>query len=203
MANAPTRTELQKASAAATAWLTNGKGYKVERRDDNGNTIDTLYMDTPDIDTAVNVLRIGQSGIGFSRSGVNGPYYSAWTLDGTFDASVINVINLVAEKLRSVAGNSELSVDGAELRYLVEGNETIMMSSSNIPILYMTDYEGSDPTNNSELTPHHLKLGGTSINPVLEIQTLRGVPTLNLESTGYKTLSWKSNGDGTYTLIGQ
>lgn len=80
---------LQKVIDDATEWLTNGKGYKVERRDDLGNTIDTLYMDTPDVNTAVNVLRIGQSGIGFSHNGVNGPYESAWTIDGKFNADWI------------------------------------------------------------------------------------------------------------------
>lgn len=85
----PTKSDLQKAQEAATAWLTNGKGYKVERRDDLGRVIDTLYMDTPDIDSAVNVLRIGQSGIGFSHNGVNGPYVSAWTIDGIFNADFI------------------------------------------------------------------------------------------------------------------
>ena len=89
IAEAPTKTDVKNISSAATAWLTNGKGYKVERRDADGNTIDTLYMDAPNIETAVNVLRIGQSGIGFSQNGVNGPYHSAWTLDGTFDASWI------------------------------------------------------------------------------------------------------------------
>lgn len=73
----------------ATAWLTNGKGYKVERRDEFGNAIDTLYMDTPDINSAVNVLRIGQSGIGFSYSGVDGPYVYAFTIDGTFNMKLI------------------------------------------------------------------------------------------------------------------
>lgn len=86
---APTTTDLEQARIAATAWLTNGKGYKLERRDDNGNTIDTLYMDKPDINQAVNVLRIGQSGIGFSHNGVNGPYASAWTIDGRFNADFI------------------------------------------------------------------------------------------------------------------
>ena len=80
---------LQKVIDDATDWLTNGKGYKVERRDDLGNTIDTLYMDTPDVNTAINVLRIGQSGIGFSHNGVNGPYESAWTIDGKFNADWI------------------------------------------------------------------------------------------------------------------
>ena len=86
---APTITDLERAKSAATSWLTNGKGYKVERVDANGNTIDTLYMDTPDIETAVNIMRVGQSGIGFSHNGVNGPYNSAWTIDGKFVADFI------------------------------------------------------------------------------------------------------------------
>lgn len=97
---APTMTDLQKAQKAATSWLTNGKGYKVERRDAAGNTIDTLYMDTPDMNTAVNVLRVGQSGIGFSHSGVNGPYLSAWTIDGQFNADFITATSLAAALLR-------------------------------------------------------------------------------------------------------
>lgn len=127
MAQTPTRTEVQKASAAATAWLTNGKGYKVERRDDNGNTIDTIYMDAPNVETARNVLRIGQSGIGFSKNGVNGPYYSAWTLDGVFDASVINVINLVADSIIS----GKLASRNGELVFDLDNNSIKSGSSIN------------------------------------------------------------------------
>lgn len=84
-----TNAAIQAAVTTATAWLTNGKGYKVERRDAEGNTVDTLYMDDPNIETAQHVLRIGQSGIGFSHTGVNGPYVNAWTIDGTFNADFI------------------------------------------------------------------------------------------------------------------
>ena len=121
---APTMSDLERAKAAATAWLTNGKGYKVEQVDANGNTIDTLYMDTPDIITAVNVLRIGQSGIGFSHNGVNGPYNSAWTIDGNFvadfitagtlNAADVDVINLSAESIASgvlSSKNGNLRID--------------------------------------------------------------------------------------------
>ena len=87
--------------AHATDWLTNGKGYKVERKDSDGNTVDTLYMDTPDIAAAKNVLRIGQSGIGFSTSGANGPYISAWTIDGHFNADFIDTGNLVASIIKA------------------------------------------------------------------------------------------------------
>lgn len=134
IAEKPSTSAMQAAMKEATAWLTNGKGYKVERRDAAGNTIDTLYMDTPDIATAVNVLRIGQSGIGFSRSGVNGPYFSAWTLAGAFNADFIatgtlnaaqvRVINLIADHLRSTSGTYTLDawaavfnlLDGSDLR---------------------------------------------------------------------------------------
>lgn len=110
----PTTSAMQQAVANATAWLTNGKGHKVERRDAAGNVIDTLYMDTPDINTAKDVLRIGQSGIGFSHTGVNGPFVSAWTIDGKFfadfiaggtlDCALLEVINLVAQDVQ-LTGN--------------------------------------------------------------------------------------------------
>ncbi|EOS7873563.1 phage tail protein [Enterococcus hirae] len=48
-----------------------------------------LVMDTPNKDTARNVLQINQKGIGFSKTGINGTYDTAWTLDGGFNASFI------------------------------------------------------------------------------------------------------------------
>lgn len=66
----------------ATAWLTSGDGYVVATKDDDGNWQEILFMDTDDVETATNVLRINQNGIGFSSTGVAGPYTQAWTLDG-------------------------------------------------------------------------------------------------------------------------
>ena len=48
-----------------------------------------LIMDTPDKNTARNVLQINNAGIGFSKTGINGTYETAWTLDGGFNASFI------------------------------------------------------------------------------------------------------------------
>lgn len=121
----PTTSAMQQAVANATAWLTNGKGYKVERRDAAGNTVDTLYMDTPDINTAKEVLRIGQSGIGFSHTGVNGPFVSAWTIDGKFfadfiaggtlDCALLEVINLIAQGVQ-LSGAFSASGSGGTLK---------------------------------------------------------------------------------------
>ena len=131
----PTTTAVQQAVSNATAWLTNGEGYKVERRDAAGNAIDTLYMDTPDINTAQNILRIGQSGIGFSYTGVDGPYLTAWTLDGKFvadfitagtiNAALVKIVNLIVDHVLSqdsrfsleIVSSKEKMFDNDYLRY--------------------------------------------------------------------------------------
>ena len=128
IAKAPTKTELERAKEAATAWLTNGKGYAYFRKDDLGNIVDILFMDTQDTSTAVNVMRVGQSGIGFSHNGVNGPYESAWTIDGKFvadfiatgtlDAAQVKVVNLIADNLRSKRDSYILDVWAAVLKLM-------------------------------------------------------------------------------------
>jgi phage minor structural protein len=128
---APTKTDLERAKEAATDWLTNGRGYEYKRRDENGMVIETFYLDTPDVETAVNVLRIGQSGVGFSHNGINGPYESAWTIDGNFvadwittgtlNAALVKVINLVANNivagvLKSEDGKTFFDLDNSVFR---------------------------------------------------------------------------------------
>ena len=109
----PTKSDLKRAQEAATAWLTNGKGYAYFRKDDLGNIVDILFMDTQDVETAVNVMRVGQSGIGFSDNGVDGPYYSAWTLDGKFNADWI-----ATGVLRSNDGSISIDLAGKSITVL-------------------------------------------------------------------------------------
>ena len=105
---APTKTDLEKAKEAATTWLTNGQGYAYFRKDDLGNIVDILFMDTQDAETAVNVMRVGQSGIGFSHNGVNGPYVSAWTIDGRFNADFITTGSLSASLIKTGSLQADL-----------------------------------------------------------------------------------------------
>lgn len=49
---------------------------------------------------ATNVMRINAGGIGFSNTGINGTYSSAWSIDGTLDMQQVNVINLVADRIK-------------------------------------------------------------------------------------------------------
>ena len=121
----PTKTDLRKAQESATAWLTNGKGYAYFRKDDLGNIKDILFMDTQDPETAVNVMRVGQSGIGFSHNGVNGQYESAWTIDGQFVADFITTGTLDASliktgRIKTKNGSIELDLSGNKMTILVD-----------------------------------------------------------------------------------
>ena len=59
-----------------------------------------LVVDRLPKETAVNVLMINSGGIGFSHTGINGTFTSAWSIDGTLNMQAINVINLVADLIK-------------------------------------------------------------------------------------------------------
>ena len=128
---------------------------------------------------------------------------ASYLMSGIIDAAVVQVVNLVAERLRSVAGDAELQIDGAMLRFLQAGKETIGLSSSTRPIFYLTDHENGTAVSNAELSAHHLKVGGTSVAPLFEIAIQNGAPVMKLSGGDYKRLSWQKNGDGSFTLIGK
>jgi hypothetical protein len=101
----------------ATDWLTNGDGYVVALQDADGNWTDLLFMDTDDISTASDVLRINKNGIGFSHNGVNGPYVSAWTIDGKFNADFIYSGHLSANRIQAgvLESSATTTVGGVEV----------------------------------------------------------------------------------------
>lgn len=59
-----------------------------------------FILDNLPKENSKNVIRINSAGIGFSQNGINGPFSSAWTIDGTLDMQNINVINLVADMIK-------------------------------------------------------------------------------------------------------
>jgi phage-related protein len=128
-----TKTQIQKAQEAATSWLTNGKGYAYFRKDDLGNIVDILFMDTQDPATAVNVMRVGQSGIGFSHNGVNGPYISAWTIDGKFNADwimagVIRGMMIESGIIKTTDGSLVIDLNAGTFSLLTENGNLFKIS---------------------------------------------------------------------------
>lgn len=76
----------------ATEWLTSSGGYVIAVKNQDGTWKELLFMSTNDItDVHANVLRINENGLGFSSTGVAGPYTQAWTLDGKLVIGGTNV----------------------------------------------------------------------------------------------------------------
>ncbi|MGM0122084.1 phage tail spike protein [Enterococcus sp. AZ152] len=80
---------------------------------------DLFFCDHPKLEEARLVLRINKSGIGFSSKGWQGPFDTAWTLDGKFNANFIqtgiikadvfqNSFNKTGDVLRLVNGLLEI-----------------------------------------------------------------------------------------------
>lgn len=109
-----------------------------------------LVVDTLPKEDATYCILINSGGIGFSTTGINGPFNSAWTIDGTLNMQAINVINLTANLIK-----------GGTLKLGSQDN------SSGILELY-------DNTNNliGEMTKDGLKMYGTDGSYVLMNSTV-------------------------------
>lgn len=82
----------------ATKTLRGGLGGNVViNTDADGRPYEILIMDTDDVGTAVNVIRANMQGIGFSQNGYNGPFNSAWLINGQFNAQEANIVNFIAD----------------------------------------------------------------------------------------------------------
>lgn len=89
-----------------TSLITGGQGgYIVFGANDQGQSEELYIMDQPTINDAVNLIRMNKNGIGFSNSGVNGPYTSAWTIDGKFNADFITTGTMVGITIQANTGN--------------------------------------------------------------------------------------------------
>lgn len=122
---------LQTAIARASALIQGGLGgYVVFNNNADGQPQEILVMDTPDIATAVHVIRINKNGIGFSNTGYSGTYRTAWTIDGHFvadwiDSGTLRAINIEGVNItgatvngsviNSVSDDTSIKIQGSEI----------------------------------------------------------------------------------------
>lgn len=104
--------------AANKIWNALGSSYCIYQ----GNQI--LIVDALPAETAHNVIRINSGGIGFSNTGINGAFKSAWTIDNVLNMENINVINLTADLIKggTLKLGSNLNQNGALEVYDAENN---------------------------------------------------------------------------------
>lgn len=122
MENVPTTSMMQSAIQYATDLIRGGLGgYVVMTPGANGYPQEILIMDTPDVNTAVNVWRFNQGGLGHSSNGYQGPFSDiALTADGKINASMITtgIINanlIKAGIISDVDGNNSWNLRSGKL----------------------------------------------------------------------------------------
>ena len=91
-----------------------------------------LVVDKLPKEEAVNVIMINSGGIAFSQTGINGNFVTAWTIDGEFNAQVINVINFTADLIKggTLKLGSNLN-DYGQIEIYDEANNLIAEMSKN------------------------------------------------------------------------
>ena len=131
------------AEAQDKIWNALGSSYCIYEGDK------ILVVDELPKESATNVIMINSAGIGFSNTGINGTYTTAWTIDGTFNAQATNVINLTADlikggtlKLGSAsdqAGKVEVYDEANTLICTIDKNGLIMYASNGSYIVLNQD----------------------------------------------------------------
>nr|DAD95442.1 MAG TPA: tail protein [Siphoviridae sp. ctY1p61] len=107
---------IQQAVLNATGWLTGDNGgYVIFRRNDAGQLVEQFISDSLDLQTAKNVWRWNLGGLGFSSSGVNGPYRLAITQDGRIVADFVTAGILTAITIQSMDGKSTWNLSTGEM----------------------------------------------------------------------------------------
>lgn len=83
--------EYTEAIANATRWLTSSGGYVIAIKDEQGTWKELVFASSKNLEANnTKILRINNNGIGFSSTGINGPYTNAWTIDGHLVADFIH-----------------------------------------------------------------------------------------------------------------
>ena len=165
----------------ATAWLTSSGGYVIAVKNNDGSWKELLFLDTNNVSTAHNVLRINQNGIGFSSNGVGGPFTQAWTLDGKLVIGGTNVPSITCydsnSRILFQASANGVQVNSGVIT-LKDNNNNIVFQASSSGVVWNAanssmDSSGKLIANNAELTGGKIKLGG-SANGVLEMYNSSG-----------------------------
>ena len=99
-----------------------------------------LVVDKLPKEEATNVIMINNGGIGFSNSGINGTFNSAWTIDNVLNMEKINVINLTADLIKggTLKLGSNLNQNG-QIEVYDEANSLIAELNKNGLKMYGVD----------------------------------------------------------------
>lgn len=125
-------TDMQNAIDHATRLINGGLGgyVVITPNETTGYPEEILIMDTPSKQTAKNVIRLNKNGIGFSLgNGYDGPFQSAWTIDGAFNANWIKT-----GIIKSKNGLSYWDLDNAIFADKSDNGAEVLLSNGRVDL---------------------------------------------------------------------
>lgn len=184
MQEVPTTSMMDAAIQYATDLIRGGLGgYVVMTPGPNGYPQEILIMDTPDKETAVNVWRFNQGGLGHSSTGYEGPFSDiALTADGRINASMITTGILTANLIRAgiIQDDSGLNYWNLETGQLVTKQGQIALFEADSEYLrYKATGEDSH-----QLLIDKIGLRGTTIQRILGTTTSETAVTVGIKYGG-------------------
>lgn len=163
---APTEGFMRQAINHANSLLSGGLGgHVVINRNANGEPNEILIMDTDDKDTAENVIRMNVNGIGFSTTGYDGDYTTAWTIDGHFNADfikagTINAIDIKGSHITGVLMEGSTARFGkGTLQTTLSYGPSIGFDGQNALIISGNDRIAIESTNQVRMTGESVHVG--------------------------------------------
>lgn len=166
--------QAQKESAAIiNEFATKGHRYETEN--------ETYFLDKLPKESAKYVMRMNLGGIAFSTNGWAGPYTTAWTIDGRFNADFIATGTLEAIKIKAAeitggtitgASLSGGSINIGDGTFVVDANGNLTMTKGSIRLgsRFSVDVNGNlrciDADISGKVTATSGAIGGWNINSI-------------------------------------
>lgn len=123
-----------------TDWLTDNESHCYITQNEDGTIKDFIFVNGEQpIETATQVMRINASGLGFSKTGVNGPFTNAFVFDsvkgGHLLADFITAGTMLADRIQ---GGTLESIDSTTISGVTYKNFSLNMTTGAIEALKLS-----------------------------------------------------------------
>jgi hypothetical protein len=156
-------------------------GYRYDRLGSDGKPLETIYMNSPDVDTATQALRINQNGLGFwkqdpsdpTKTPLTGNYDYAWTIDGLLNTAYLTAQTITGLKFNNGNGTFEVDANGnvtAKAINIKGGKINIETANDRYDFLRLKCNNGQGGEWNMEVTPLEVKITNSSRNGYVVVQ---------------------------------
>lgn len=156
-------------------------GYRYDVVDNNGKPVETIYMDSSDVNTATQALRINKNGLGFwkqdpsdpTKTPLTGNYDYAWTIDGTLNTAYITAQTITGLKFNNGNGTFEVDSNGnvtAKAITIKGGKINIETSNNQYDFVKLHCDDGQGGVWNMEILPNQLQISNSSQNGYIKLR---------------------------------